>query len=162
MRAQGLLVSFLGVCKALHMRWLSRFAGICWGFLKFPWTSHAQLFLLSFWPGPGLPQLFLPPQVAAVLNSYYWLFFIKPLGKRLFPLNEVWVRSNIDKSCKWGFPGYCHAGQTMSVLWEWCFGGNSSSVLSSPVAASLLVSVTVTSKLLVFKNPVELGRGWWK
>lgn len=159
MRAQGLLVSFLGVCKALHMRWLSRFAGICWGFLKFLWTSHAQLFLLSFCPGPGLPQLFLPPLVAAVLNSYYWLFFIKPLGKRLFPRNEVWVRSNKDKSCKWGFPGYCHSDQTMSVLWEWCLGGNSNTVLSSPVAASLLVSVTVTSKLLVFKNPVELGKG---
>lgn len=90
-----------------------------------------------FWLGPCLPQLLLP-QVAAVLNSYYWLFFYKSPRKRLFSLNKVWIRSNKDKSCKWG--RHCQESQIVSLLWEWCFWGNSKTVLFSPVAPRLLVS----------------------
>ena len=68
-----------------------------------------------------------------------------PLGKWLFSLGELQLKSDEDGLASVGF-GDHQTGQTVMIFWELMVGG-STSFLPPPPAASLLV----------FKATVEVG-----
>lgn len=108
--------------------------------------------LLSFWPGPYLPNCYCP------LSSWYvkqlpLIILDKGPGDRIFPAEQV-------LSSTQAFPGNHKTGQIGTMLWEWDFLRRSKQGLSSPVVAMLLVfTCTMFARLLVFKVTVDLKRG---
>lgn len=111
-------------------------------------------------PFKFLISLSFVPTVITISGNCLWLLSTNaPLEKMLFILDELWVRSNNDKSCKWYFLGNCHTGQIMTAE-----NGGLKKLqphTHSPVAARLLV-FHETLWLFVFKPTTETKRmGIW-
>lgn len=116
--------SSLDMYTALHTHVLSRSLGICWRISEPLWAAHLldfiQVFVLIFlFRFSCLLQLVLAPQAAVMLKNCCWVFLASTLGKGLFPVSELCIRSNKDKPQVCVFP---ESQQTVIILWEWALG----------------------------------------
>lgn len=108
------------------------------------WVSYSPVFPFKFWSASSWPHLLSLPQACVMSNNYWWLFLtIAPAEKTNF-IRKTLTRWNKGKPVSWVFQRISRVVKNKCFL-KIMLLGSSTSVLSSPVVARLLIFTVIVS-----------------